>query len=244
MQAVSLSIIEQGVALLCDMLQWFYMAHREKKVIALEMRRNGASYSMIKERVGVSKSTLSLWLRDMPLPEERIRELRDFSETRIERTRETKRRKKEVRLHGVREIAKKKIGTLSEREIFLAGLFLYWGEGGKTEPMATTVSNTDPSVLRFFILWLESLGVSRERLKVYVHLYSDMDIEKELEYWSKTLEIPLTQFRKPYIKKSKRSDITYTQNFTHGTCNVIYGNRDIAELVLQSLAHIQSMFAE
>lgn len=220
------------------------MAHREKKIMALEMRRNGASYSMIKERVGVSKSTLSLWLRDMPLPEERIRELRDFSETRIERTRETKRRKKEVRLENVRKVAREKIGKLSERELFLAGLFLYWGEGAKTQSTQLGISNTDPAVLQFFISWMESLGVSREHLRIYIHLYSDMDIQKELQYWSKTLSLPLSQFRKPYIKKSKRADITYTQNFTHGTCNILYGNRDVAELIFQSLAQMQSMFAE
>ena len=226
------------------MIQWFYMAHRGKKIEALEMRLNGASYSMIKERVGVSKSTLSLWLRDMPLPEERIRELRDFSETRIERTRETKRRKKEVRLENVRKIGKEKIGTLTERELFLAGLFLYWGEGAKTKDSSVILSNTDPSMLIFFIKWLQTLGVFKECLKIRVNLYSDMDIQRELKYWSEILDIPLTQFRKPYIKKSKRADITYTQKFTHGTCNVIYENRDVSELVLQSLGEIQSMFAE
>ncbi len=220
------------------------MAHREKKSEALEMRRNGASYSMIKDRVGVSKSTLSLWLRDMPLPEERIRELRDFNETRIERTRETKRRKKEVRLASVRNMAKEKIGKLNQRELFLAGLFLYWGEGGKTKETNIVLSNTDPSMMIFFIKWVETLGVSKDRLKIRINLYSDMNIEKELQYWSKTLHIPLSQFRKPYMKESKRSDITYTQKFTHGTCNVIYENRDIAELVLQSLREIQTRFAE
>jgi hypothetical protein len=220
------------------------MAHREKKVKALEMRRNGASYSMIKEQVGVSKSTLSLWLRDMPLPEERIRELRDFNETRIERTRETKRRKKEVRLEGVREVAKKKIGELNERELFLAGLFLYWGEGAKTKDSSVILSNTDPSMLIFFIQWLQILGVSKDRLKIRINVYSDMNIQKELNYWSDVLKIPLSQFRKPYVKVSKRADITYTQKFIHGTCNVIYENRDVSELVLQSLGEIQLLFAE
>jgi hypothetical protein len=220
------------------------MAHREKKVKALEMRRNGASYSMIKEQVGVSKSTLSLWLRDMPLTEERIRELRDFSETRIERTRETKRRKKEARLEGVRKTVKEKIAKLSEREIFLAGLFLYWGEGGKTKETNVVLSNTDPSMIKFYIKWLELLGVPKDRLKIRINLYSDMNIEEEMTYWSEKLHVPLSQFRKPYMKESRRTDITYTQKFTHGTCNVIYENRDVAELVLQSLSEIQSIFAE
>ncbi len=219
------------------------MAHREKKITALVMRKNGASYSQIKERVRVSKSTLSLWLRDMPLPDERLRELRDFNQTRIERCRDTKRRKKDLRLKTVREAAKERIGTLDKREIFLAGLFLYWGEGSKTVETSTILSNTDPAMLRFFIKWLQILGVSKERLKIRVSLYSDMNVKQELKYWSQILEIPLSQFRKPYIKDSRRADITYVQKFSHGTCNVIYENRDISELILQSLVHIQSKFA-
>ena len=37
---------------------------------AVAMRREGRSYREIREVVGVSKSTLSLWLRDIPLTEE------------------------------------------------------------------------------------------------------------------------------------------------------------------------------
>ncbi|MFZ3044106.1 MAG: hypothetical protein WA058_03330, partial [Minisyncoccia bacterium] len=67
--------------------------------------------------------------------------------------------------------------------------------------------------------------------------------QKELEYWSKTLKLPLSSFRKPYIKKSNRAGLTYRQKFTHGTCNLVYDNRDVSEYVLQALEHIRSTFA-
>lgn len=207
------------------------------------MRKEGASYSQIKEKLKVSKSSLSLWLHDMPLSEERLRELRDWNVVRIERFQNTMRCKREARWAEVLKRAAQDIGGLNKRDLFIAGLFLYWGEGTKTSIANTSLSNTDPAMIRFFIHWLKSLGVSKKRLRVYVHLYSDMEVQEELRYWSKTLDLPMSAFRKPYIKTSKRSDLSYPQRFSHGTCNLIYENRDISEYVRMALNYIRSEFA-
>lgn len=219
------------------------MALHEKKSEAIRMRKEGASYSQIKEKIKVSKSSLSLWLREIPLSEGRLRELRDWNAVRIERFQNTMRNKREDRLKKVRKQVIKDIRMLNKRELFIAGLFLYWGEGTKTAIASTSISNADPIMIRFFIQWLELIGVSRNSLRVYVHLYADMNIQKELRYWSKILDLPLSSFRKPYIKTSKRESLLYPQKFTHGTCNLIYGNRDVSEYVLMALEHIRSKFA-
>jgi hypothetical protein len=219
------------------------MALREKKAEAILMRREGASYSQIKTKIKVSKRSLSLWLHDMPLSDKRLRELRDWSAIRIERFQDTMRHKREKRWVEVRGRAAKDIGALNKRELLIAGLFLYWGEGGKTMRTSVSISNTDPAVLNFFIHWLQALGVSKNRLRVHIHLYADMNIKKELEYWSKTLGLPLAAFTKPYVKSSNRIGLTYKQKFTHGTCNVNYHNRDIAEYVLEALEYIRDEFA-
>lgn len=220
------------------------MALRDKKNEAQRMRKAGASYSQIKAALTVSKSTLSLWLRDMPLPDKRLRELRDHNAVRIERYRETRRKTREARWADVRNRAAKDIGKLSRREILIAGLWLYWGEGGKTKLWTTSVSNNDPAMIRFFIQWLTLLGVPRERMRVHMHFYSDMDIKGETLYWSRSLGLPLSAFRKPYVKESKQSGLTYPQKFKHGTCNLLYENRDVSEYVLQALEYIRSVFAQ
>jgi hypothetical protein len=220
------------------------MALLEKKAKAVQMRRDGASYSQIKDALGVSKSTLSTWLAGMPLPEARLRELRDFNAVRIERYRETRRRTRDARRSLVRKVAKREIGALSKREVLIAGIFLYWGEGTKTDATSVSVANTDPAMLRFFIRWLAVLGVPKNKIRFRVHLYKDMNIENELNYWSSALGIPRSQFRKPYVKKSRRSSLSYPQRFGHGTGNVIFGNRDVAERALESLEYIRSQFAE
>jgi len=199
------------------------------------------SYSQIKAKLGISKSTLSGWLSNMPLSEKRIRELRDFSPMRIERCRNTKLKKREKRLGLVYQNALGDIGKLSKRDLFLAGLFLYWGEGTKTNKYATAFTNTDPIMVRFFIKWITScFDVRKVDLNILLHLYRDMDILNITKFWSKELNIPLNQFKKPYVKDSKLSSLTYKNGFGKGTCNVRIGGRDLAEYINQALKYMRN----
>src|SRR3989344_5161572 len=157
------------------------MAKNDLKQQAIKLRLAGHSYSQIKEKIGVSKSTLSGWLEKFPLSEKRIRELRDNNPRRIEHYRNTMREKKEIRLRNIYEIVSKDIGLFTKRDLFLAGLFLYWGEGTKSQNSMVTITNTNPAMLKFFIRWLQLLGVKRKDLKVKLHLYSDMDIKQSID---------------------------------------------------------------
>ncbi len=217
------------------------MARKIDKQKATAMRRKGMSYSQIKEKIKVSKSTLSGWLSDMPLSEKRIRELRADSPIRIERYRNTMRAKKEVRLNEVYKKVSHDIGGLSKRDLFLAGLFLYWGEGTKAQNSLVAITNTNPSLIKFFIKWLKLFGVENKDLKVKLHLYSDMNIKESLDFWSKELKIPLGQFYKPYIKKTDSKLITYKNGFGKGTCSVILGSRDLWEYIMMSIKYISKI---
>lgn len=219
------------------------MARTADKQRAIALRKEGKSYTQIKAELGISKSTLSGWLKDMPLSDERMRALRDHSEQRIERYRETCRKRKEKIFKDVYDIEKKNILPLSKRDLFIAGLFLYWGEGGKTQESSLTLSNTNPGMVRFFIHWIITCGgISRDRLRVKLHLYKDMDIEKEINFWVKQTGIPRKQFMKTYIKNSNKSAITYKTGFNHGTCNVYAGNAILAKKVLMGLKVIEDRF--
>ena len=160
------------------------MARRIEKEKALQLRLKGKSYTEIKERLGISKSTLSAWLHNYPLSQERIRELRDNNPRRIERFRNTMRQKREARSLAAYKEVKKDISLLGERELLLSGFFLYWGEGGKTKRGTVTLTNSDPAMCKFFIHWLEKMEVSSGLLRARLHVYSDMNIKKETRYWS------------------------------------------------------------
>lgn len=215
---------------------------REK---ALALRKSGMSYSQIKKILGLSKSTLSGWLRNYPLSKQRIRELRDCNEQRIERCRETKRKKRELRLMGIYKNEKRNLLPLNNRELFIAGLMLYWGEGTKCRTDGLSISNTDPAVMNFFIYWMKkTLSVPEEKMKVQVHLYTDMNIKNELNYWSKIIKIPLSQFTKPYIKKSSMERINHKGGFGHGTCNIRVNNVKIGEKIIMGLKVVADHFSK
>jgi transcriptional regulator with XRE-family HTH domain len=219
------------------------MALPGKKQKALKLRMKGMSYSQIKLATGVSKSTLSGWLSEHPLSEKRIRELRDWNQVRIEKYIKTRTIQRQSILDKLYAIEKLKILPLSKRELFIGGLFLYWGEGSKTDNTQTRVANTDPVVLKIFIRWLvEVFAIDIKKIRIHLHLYKDMDIAKETKYWSNTLRVPINQFRRPYIKDTTLKSLTYKGGFGHGTCNVIVGNATIHKMVLMGLKVLRDHF--
>lgn len=216
------------------------MAKRKEHEEALRLRQQGESYSQIKKVLKVSKGTLSLWLRDYPLSKARVRELRDWSEQRIERYRETRRKQREERLAKVYKEQKKIVLPLGKRDLFLAGLFLYWGEGTKYATSALVLANTDPAMIKFYIKWLEkAANVPREKIKVRLQLYKDMDTKEETKYWSEVTSIPVAQFRNPQIKDSDSKRITYKRGFGHGTCDIEVNNVVLGEKVFMGIKAIK-----
>lgn len=216
----------------------------EKHVQAIQLRQQGASYSQIKKKLSVSKSSLSLWLRRYPLSNERIQELRGRNEQRIEKFRSTMRIKRETRLKKVYLQELKRLLPLTERELYIAGLFLYWGEGAKTTHSEISLSNTNPKIVKFFLFWLTHIFlVPKEKIVVRLHLYRDMKKEPAMKFWADILDLPLSQFRSPYIKKTTLRGLTY-HGFGHGTCNLIVYGRDISEKVLMGIESIADHFSD
>jgi len=218
------------------------MAHFAIHNKALKLRRRGLSYNQIKNQLGVSKSTLSYWLRDFPLSKQRIRELRDDNAQRIERFRETMRQKRERRLDLCYQSQKMRVLQLNNRELFLCGLFLYWGEGSKRHDVVG-ISNTDPALINVFIKWLtRCFGVSKSRMSVQLQLYADMDVGKEVGLWSCLLDIPKRQFIRPYIKKTNQKTINHKGSFGHGTCNLRINDVKLSENILMAIKVISDTY--
>ena len=117
------------------------MAKKLERRKAIELRKQGKSYSQIKKVLKVSKGTLSCWLRDYPLSKQRIRELCNQNEQRIERFRQTMRRKREKRWNEAFQKAKKELLPFYKKDLLIAGLFLYRGE--VTKKMAENLYNAN-----------------------------------------------------------------------------------------------------
>lgn len=207
--------------------------------MVIKLRRKGASYNQIKTLVNVSKSTLSSWLSAFPLSKKQISKLRDRNPQRIERFRNTMHLKSDKLNAQYYVKVAKDIGKISKREFIISGLYLYWGEGTKAAKGTVALTNTDPDTLKFFVKWLSILNVDKRDLKVVLHLYRDMNIQKEMQFWSNYLRIPIIQFRKPMIKRSRFADLTYRNGFGHGTCSVLYLDMNLYRYIMSALKYIR-----
>lgn len=221
------------------------MANRTLRAEAIKLRLQGYTYSQIKGELKLAKGTLSNWLKNLPLSENTIKLLsknKEISEDiRIEKFRQTARNKWINRLSKVLETQRKEVLPLSEQELFLAGVCLYWGEGSKQRNIVA-ISNTDPRIIKFVFYWMTViLKVPKDKLQVRLHLYSDMDVKVEVRFWSQVLSIPENQFRRPYIKKTTREGLTY-KSFGHGTCNLICFSVTLSEKIAMTIKAISETY--
>ena len=197
---------------------------------------------MIKEELGISKSTLSGWLKDLPLSDKRISELQSNSQIRIEKSRITKQKKKDARRKDVYNKVAIDIENSKDPE-FVAGFYLYWGEGTKTSEYSIAITNTDPGIVTCFVQWLSKFGIKPESLKIKLHVYTDQN-EKELKiFWSNVTGVPITNFNKSYQKTSSLKSETYKGMFAHGTCSVMYHERDTYEYVLEGIRYLRTKYS-
>jgi transcriptional regulator with XRE-family HTH domain len=174
---------------------------------AVGLRRQGMSYKAIREqlRVPVSKSTLSLWLRDVALSDDEQALLdRNIAEgvgRRAASIRTTRARQR----RNVIEEARCQVTTLAESELFVAGVVAYWSEGAKEKPWRqtgqVTFSNSDPALIQLFLRWLDLIGIDRSRIDVRLYIHERADVAAALAHWSAVVDIPASRFGKTGLKK-------------------------------------------
>jgi hypothetical protein len=101
---------------------------------ARQLRVAGATYDEIAAQLCVSKGSLSLWLRDLPVPA-RVR-LRRAEHLRRIRGNGGGKNRDGVRQRMLDRQARARacIGAVSDRELFVIGAALYWAEDSKDKP--------------------------------------------------------------------------------------------------------------
>ena len=199
------------------------MAKTELKLKARELRSEGESVKEIASKLGVAKSTASLWVRDIILSIEQLESLqkRVIKGGELGRMRGAFKQKKQ-RLKLVEDAKKAGIKTfkgLSDRELLVAGTALYWGEGSKSK-RGVRIYNSDPRLMVFMINWFKRIfGIKTKDFAACVginEIYRTRDAEVK-NYWSEITGIPLNQFRKTSFKKVKNKKVYKNFNDHYGT---------------------------
>ncbi|GAA1550447.1 hypothetical protein GCM10009678_36690 [Actinomadura kijaniata] len=168
---------------------------------ARELRALGHTYNEIATELGVSKSSCSLWLRDMPRPAIGEEQTRRATAARAAGHRRRRARTDDRRLATKRQAARD-IGDLTDRDLLLAGAILYWCEGAKRDGRVD-FCNSDPAMIGLFLRFLDTAGVTRDRLRFQLQIHEGADLDEAETFWRTLTGADRSRFGKPTIKKSR-----------------------------------------
>jgi Homeodomain-like domain len=160
---------------------------------ARQLRRTGLPLAEIAARLGVSRSSVSLWVRDVEFPVP----IRSPPRGR-RRGPNALQRRRQAEIDRLVEEGRVRIGRLTEREFLVAGVAQYAGEGTKRDG-AVRFANSDPRMILFFCCWLRRFfEIDESRLRVRLYLHEGLDLAATIAYWSALTGIPPSRFGKPY----------------------------------------------
>jgi transcriptional regulator with XRE-family HTH domain len=186
---------------------------------ARELRAQAWTLREIADDLGVAKSSVSVWTRGVAFDRNARR-----SATTGRRARGSDhplRRRKLEEIERLRVEGIERVGSLTDRELLMAGLGLYAGDGSKRGG-EVRFANSDPRLIRLFCVWFRRFfDVDRARLRVRLYLHEGLDLPAATAFWSEVTEIPESQFTKPY----RATPVQGIRNnkHEHGCAHVAYG---------------------
>jgi len=173
---------------------------------ARQLREQGFAYNQIAAQLGVSKSSVSLWVRDLPRPEglgyeeccKRVAEG-------VRRYWAAERPIREAQREATRAAATAEIGSLSQRELLIAGAIAYWCEGAKNKPYhrhdRVTFTNSDPALITLFLRFLEAAGADRNMIIYRVYIHETADVTGAERFWLEVTGADPALFRRSALKR-------------------------------------------
>lgn len=207
----------------------------ELKIKAELLRRKGWLYADISSELGVAKSTIHGWLKGLELTaleqmltNQSLQKLRLEAVNRLKIARDNKRNDRDYKM---RQDAKNIVNlidlTQSYKQLLCA--IMFWCEGAKDTTNGMRFINSDPVMIRsFLLLFRNSFSVDESKFRAIIHLHDYHDPADQLKFWSNVTSIPENQFYKPYIKPhtGKRKRAGYP-----GCISVRYADRNLGKLL-------------
>jgi len=214
----------------------------QERLEARRLRREeGRSVKEIERLLGVSRSTASLWVRDIPLTVAQRASLKrrnpiyngQFKGAAVNAERGRTRRL------VYQEQGRRR--AMDADDLYVAGCMLYWAEGDKGRN-AVRLANSDPAVIRHFAEFLRvAFGVADERFRITCNLFADHEgRQKEIEdFWLATLGLGRACLCKSVVNRySKYSKKKRRNKLPYGTCRVTVHSTEIVQTIFGSIQEL------
>jgi transcriptional regulator with XRE-family HTH domain len=188
---------------------------------ARQLRQKGYSINQIVKELGVAKSSVSIWVRDITLTEPQSLELakNSHSALAVERRRTSRLLNEQTKREKLIEAAALEIKPITDEQLWLMGTMLYWAEGGKTQRMVR-FSNGDPEMIKIMMEYFRRIcAVPEHKFRGYIHIHPHLDYRGAERYWASITAIPLAQFFKTYRKPNKSSQ-NKKNSLPHGVLDI------------------------
>lgn len=201
---------------------------------ARNLRKQGKSLNEIADELGVAKSTLSGWVRDIELTHDQIEVLKArqylFSAQNLGAKANRDKARKKRRANQIAGHERAKNGSL----LFALGCMLYWAEGAKKRNMLYFV-NSDPNMVLLYMRFLrEELNISNDACSIYIHCHThDQDeIHRIEQYWLDLLGLSESCLRKTQIKKGSDTRKNILEN---GVCGIAVYSTEITHQIFGAI---------
>jgi hypothetical protein len=196
-----------------------YRGKLREREEARRLRAQGKTLQEIADTLDVAKSSVSIWVRDVPFTPTKRR-------TGAQRRPHPFHERKLREIEACNEEGVHRLGILGDQAFLAAGIAIYAGEGSKTDG-AVKLANSDPRIVAFFCRWLRAhFDVDESRLRVRLYLHQGLDLDAAERHWTRVTGIPRMQFGKAYravpdvgIRHNKHeygcASVVYTCTKTH-----------------------------
>ena len=158
----------------------------------------------------------------MPITDEQRRVLKDHQLAASVRRGASLRARRTASKNHIIAQARAEIGRLSSRELLVLGVIAYWAEGTKSKPWNdkdyVAFTNSDPSMIRIFQRWLESLGLGREDLILQIQIHESADISVAERFWSQVTGVAVERFNRTVLKRHNPKTVRKNVGSTYAGC--------------------------
>jgi hypothetical protein len=206
---------------------------------AEEYRKSGYSFNEISKMFRVSKSTASLWLRNVSLTKKGKERLKKLSDQGRKKSVITNKRKREEIFKIVEKnctvLRGKKYGK-NDFKLFLA--LLYWGEGSKTGRKVSFM-NSDPLMIKTYLFLLrKAFAINENKLRLVIHIHSYHKEDEIIYFWSK---ITAVKKDKIYLYRKENSGKNIKKDYK-GCVSVNYCDVNIFNEILLIIKRFSDKF--
>lgn len=203
------------------------------------MRLEGASIKEIEHALGVARSSVSRWVRDVELgPEQRARLIERVRLGPIvagERKAAVARKIRRGYQEQGRQLGRERDAT------YASGCMLYWAEGAKHRN-SVKLTNSDPDLLAHFVHFLKRhFNVSNAKLRIYCNLFADhVAHQTEIEdFWLAHLGLGSDSLRASTVNTySKYSQKKRVNKLPYGTTSVVVHSTRVVQTIYGSIQEL------